>query len=184
MRRSSVALVPILALAACSKSEPAATAAAAITVADPHHGAAVDTLERVVTDDPAAAASLRTLAGRLDHEARHRPSAAIPVERVFAALERAGLPLVDGPRQYVGVIAGADYCAGGQTADGLAVAVCEYPSPARATAGKAVVEARFAALAPLRDIAVNGATTLTLTARPGSPLASSKRIATEAFATL
>ena len=163
--------------------ERAAAPAASATAAE-HHAASVDRLDRLAADDPTAAASMQTIAGRLRYELAHRPAVDLPVEAVFAALERAGLAVTDGPRQYVALAAGADYCAGGATADGLGVTVCEYTTPDRATAGKATVERRFAALAPVRDIVVRGRTTLTLTARPDAPLTDAKRRATAAFTTL
>lgn len=175
------ALAATGALAACKRAPKAAPAAAEV---NPHHATAVEQLARLAEEDPTAAASMQTIAGRLEYEAAHRPAQAIAAEAVFAALDRAGVPIVDGPRQYVGVVAAADYCAGGRTADGLAVVVCEYPTADRAAAGKAAVEQRFAALAPMRDIVVRGATTLTLTAGPDAALADSKRRATEAFTTL
>ncbi|HVV84487.1 MAG TPA: hypothetical protein VHE35_15570 [Kofleriaceae bacterium] len=189
MRHSHLACLATAALAlagstACHKSSAKAEAAAAASAASDHHAASVQKLDELATNDPAAADSMKTIAGRLEYEAGHRPSGTIKAEAVFAALGKAGLPITDGPRQYVGVVAGADYCVGGQTADGLGVAVCEYDSPAKAEAGKAAVEKKFAALDSVRTIVVRGATTLTLTARPDAPLADSKHTATEAFNTL
>jgi hypothetical protein len=179
-------LLATAALAACKRDSKAATGAPAAAAAtdNDHHAAAVDRLQRLAEEDPSAAASMQTLAGRLQYEVEHRPAAAIPAETVFAALDRAGLPVTDGPRQYVAVVAGAGYCAGGATADGLGVAVCEYASADQARAGKAAVENKFAALTPVRDIVVRGATTLTLTARPDAALADSKRKAIDAFSNL
>ncbi len=177
-----LALAVALALAGCKKASSAKAEGAATD--QPAHVAAVETLDRLAETDPAAASSMKSIAGRLQFEVEHRPAGTIKAEAVFAALAKAGLPLTDGPRQYVGLVTGADYCVGGQTADGLGVAVCEYPSAEKAVAGKANVKMRFAQLNPVRDIVVRGATTLTLTARPDSPLASSKRTATEAFSTL
>jgi hypothetical protein len=180
--RTTTLVAAGLALAACKRAPEAAPVPA--TARNHHHASSVERLERLAAEDPTAAASMQTITGRLAYEAGHRPASAIAAETVFAALDRAGLPIVDGPRQYVGVVAAADYCAGGRTADGLAVVVCEYPTADRAAAGKVAVEQRFASLAPLRDIVVRGATTLTLTARPDAALADSKRRATEAFTTL
>ena len=170
--------------AGCKKASSAKAEAAGAATDQPAHAAAVDTLDRLAETDESAAASMKTIAGRLQFEVEHRSTGTIKAEDVLAALAKAGLPLTDGPRQYVGVVTGADYCIGGQTADGLGVAVCEYPSAAKAVAGKASVERKFAQLNPVRDIVIRGATTLTLTARPDAPLAASKRRATEAFATL
>lgn len=185
------ALVTLTLASGCKRESsasaaPAATGAAATTgaVADPAHVAAVETLDRMAESDESAAASMRSIAGRMQYEAEHRPAGTIKAEGVFAALAKAGVPITDGPRQYVAVVAGAEYCVGGQTADGLGVAVCEYASADKARAGKAAVEKRFAQLNGVRDIVVRGATTLTLTGRPDAPLASSKQLASAAFATL
>lgn len=189
MRRRHLTLALTLSLAGaaaagCKKASSANARPAAAATEQPAHVAAVATLDRLAETDDSAAATMRTLAGRLQYEAEHRPAGTAKAEDVFAALTKAGLPLTDGPRQYVGAVTGAEYCVGGQTADGLGVAVCEYASAAKAAAGKAAVEQRFAALNPVRDIVVRGATTLTLTARPDAALAAGKRAATAAFATV
>ena len=184
LRLLAASVAVAVGLLACNKAEKTPPAP---TAAPPHeaaHAAAVETLDRMAATDTTAASAMQSIAGRLQQEAASRPAGTIKAEDVFASLAKAGLPLTDGPRQYVASVTGAAYCAGGQTADGLGVAVCEYASPEKAVAGKAAVEQRFAALTPVRDIVVRGATTLTLTARPDAPLASSKRTATEAFSTL
>lgn len=175
-----------LGLAACGKDKPRPQPEP-VPASAPHEvaaAAAAATLERAAEDAPSAAASMQTIAGRLQYEATHRPADAIKAEDVLAALDRAGVPVTSGPRQFLGKVVGAEFCMGGQTADGLGVSICEYASPAAAVAGKASVEKRFAQLNAVRDIVVRGATTLTLTARPDAPLASSKRAAAEAFTTL
>ena len=173
-----------LGAAGCKHPDAPAKDQAPVAADQPGHVASVDTLDRMANIDPDTASSMKTIAGRLQFEAEHRPATGIKAEAVFAALAQAGVPVTDGPRQYVGSLVGAEYCVGGQTADGLGVSICEYASADKAAAGKALVEKRFAQLTPFRDIIVRGATTLTLTARPDAPLASSKRTATEAYSTL
>jgi hypothetical protein len=184
MHHRHLVLVGLVLAAACnrdSKAPPAPPPPAPHEVA---HAAAAATLDRAAAEEPAAAAAMQTIAGRLQYEASHRPAGTAKAEDVLAALAKAGLPLADGPRQYLGKVIGAEFCMGGTTDDGLAVSVCEYASPAAAAAGKAAVEQRFADLTPVRDIVVRGATTLTLTGRPDAPLADRRRSAAEAFSTL
>src|SRR5438093_8736124 len=69
--------------------------------------------------------NISSLAARLQYEAAHRPAGAIAAERVFDALEHAGIELAD-RTQYAGVVMKASYCAGGKARDGLVVAICEY----------------------------------------------------------
>ncbi|MBK7194609.1 MAG: hypothetical protein IPH80_19190 [Myxococcales bacterium] len=176
MRTSlALALSLGLSLAACKRARPrdaapeatAATAAAAAAPAAPQ---------------PPPSPEMRTLSGRLAFEAAHRPTGTARVEDVVAALGRAGVALAE-PKQYLAATAAASYCAGGHTADGLAVSVCEYADAAAATAGRAHVERRFAALAADRRIVVRGATTLTTTAPPGAAPAT-RAAAEQAFLAL
>ncbi|HEY1556286.1 MAG TPA: hypothetical protein VGF94_15730 [Kofleriaceae bacterium] len=55
----------------------------------------------------------------------------------------AGLALAD-RRQFLGLTAHASYCAGGTTKDGIGISVCEYTTPADATAAKAFVDRQYA----------------------------------------
>jgi len=146
----------LAAAAACSNAprvEPSPTAIAP-TAAEPPAPASRDSSD-----------ALQTLAGRLRDEAEHRPGAGPRAEDVFAALSRGGIA-IGSPRQYLGMTVKARYCAGGATADGLAVAVCEYASADDAASGKRFVEERYAGITD-RAIHLRGATTLTLTGEPG-----------------
>lgn len=116
--------------------------------------------------------TMRSLAGRLQFEAANRPTGTTRADDVFVALAAAGVPLED-TKQYLGLTAAASYCAGGRTADGLAIAVCEYPDPAAAAAGRARVTERFP-VGPGRRITVRGATTLTTTAPDETALAATR----------
>ncbi|MDQ3367782.1 MAG: hypothetical protein M3680_20350, partial [Myxococcota bacterium] len=103
--------------------------------------------------DPAAAKQmepsreLSQIVNRLQWEAAHRPPTTASAERVFEALERAGVE-VGAPRQYLGSAMLASYCAGGTTTEGLAISVCEFPSVEAAAAGKRFMDTKFAAMAP------------------------------------
>lgn len=105
---------------------------------------------------------LSPLVARLGYEASHRPAATVKAEQVLDALDRREL-VVATRRQFLGVTVHASYCLGGKTRDGIAIAACEYPDPAAATAGKAFMDQRFAAMSPLARRAVRGSTVLTIT---------------------
>jgi hypothetical protein len=149
MRNATMAL--LLGIAACS-TEPRG-AAQLPTPADDQPPAAAPA--------PETTEAMNTLAGRLRWEAEHRPGAPLATEQVLTALAAAGLS-IDAPKQYLGLTARARYCAGGTTAGGLAVAVCEYGSADEAAAARTYVLETFAAMNPNREIHVRGATTLTL----------------------
>ncbi|MGE5180799.1 MAG: hypothetical protein ACM31C_01995 [Acidobacteriota bacterium] len=104
------------------------------------------------------AQDLGPVASRLAYEAAHRPATAVSAERVFDALERAGISLAD-RTQYAGVAMKAAYCAGGRSADGLVVAICEYPSHEAALAGKAFMDREFPLATAERE--VRGSTVMT-----------------------
>ena len=132
--------------------------------------------------DPAGAEAMRTLGGRLSYEAGHRPSGTVRVEDVMTAFGAAGVTLIQ-VKQYIALTAAASYCAGGRTAEGLAIAVCEYDSPAAAAAGRDHVLKTFANVAG-RQITIRGATSLTTTAPDGADVAVLRAKAEQAFSTL
>ncbi len=139
-----------------------------------------------VTSDRVSAESMKTVAGRLQYEAAHRPTTvpgAPRAEDVLASLAAAGIELAE-QKQYVAMTVKAAYCVGGQTATGLSVAVCEYDSPASAAAGRAFVEERFRIPELTRVIHVRGATTLALGHHAGSALGDVARRAEQAFRTM
>ena len=90
-----------------------------------------------------SAKDLGPLAARLQYEAAHRPASGLRAERVLDAIDAAGLALAD-RRQFLGLTAHASYCAGGTTKDGTGISICEYESPAAATAAKAYVDRQYA----------------------------------------
>lgn len=104
---------------------------------------------------------LSAFAARLRYESEHRPHTAVSADAVFDALARAGITL-DARRQYAGFTMKASYCAGGRTADGVAVAVCEYPTSEAADAGKAYMDREFSALGTTARRMAHGATVLTV----------------------
>lgn len=106
------------------------------------------------------------LANRLREESGARPDVTPSAESVLAALASAGIEVKD-VKQYLAATVHASYCLGGRTAAGLAVAVCEYPDAEAAARGRSYSLERFRAVAPGRDVLLNGENTLTLTIPPG-----------------
>lgn len=98
---------------------------------------------------------------QLQSEAKNRPSGSVTAERVFTALDGAGVSLT-GRRQYLGATMKASYCAGGVTPDGIALSVCEYPSAEAAELGKRYMDKRFGAITPYARREVHGSTVLTI----------------------
>lgn len=180
MRLLTLPLVLGVALAACGRESPPAPAA---SVPAAHHATVAHLDQLAATADTVTADSMKSLVGRLAHEAEHRPaptSGGPRAEDVLAALDRAGVHL-DERKQYVAATARASYCVGGQTPDGLSIAVCEYESPAAAAAGRAHVTARFQVPGLERVIHVRGATTLALGHHQDVQLAEVTRRAATAF---
>jgi hypothetical protein len=180
MRMFTLPLVLGVALAACGRESPPAPTQPAKTA----HDTTVEKIDRLAaTADSVSADSMKSLVGRLSYEAAHRPAATPRAEDVLAALERAGVRL-DDHKQYVAATARAAYCVGGQTSDGLSVAVCEYESPAAATAGRAHITARFQIPDLERVIHQRGATTLALGHHRDLKLAATVQTAAAAFSAL
>lgn len=147
MMRTLVILACAVVGAACKKSEPL-----------------VVTTPAPVSAAPVARPPSVSLADRLAFEAAHRTEKSLKVEQVFAALSSAGMPVVD-QKQFYAAMADARYCAGGRTADGISIAVCEYETSEAAEAGKRSVEQRFPSV-PGRRITTRFHLTLTTTADP------------------
>ncbi len=124
---------------ACSSAKPA-----------PPPGSTQKTLE--------PATNVSSLAARLSYEAVHRPAGAITAERVFDALDAAGMSLAQ-RTQYAGIVMQASYCAGGKSRDGLVVAICEYPTHDAALAGKQLMDREFPLATARRE--VRGSTVMT-----------------------
>jgi hypothetical protein len=99
---------------------------------------------------------------RLTREAQSRPATAPRAEAVEQALAAAGLPLSRW-KQVLGSPIGARFCMAGQTVAGSVVAVCEFGSPAEASAGVAYSHRTFDALIPNRSLVQRGQTVLTVT---------------------
>ena len=105
------------------------------------------------------------LLAQLAYEASHRQTSSIKAEDALEALEATHVHIL-ARRQFVGMSVHADYCIGGPTPEGVAVAVCEYPTHAAALAGKAYMDEHFAAMAPSARRLVGDATVLTLVDTP------------------
>jgi hypothetical protein len=183
--------LPILgvALAACGREStpaPALQTPPAPSAPSPVHAATMARLDTLAaTSDRVSAESMKTVAGRLQYEATHRPAAdASPrVEDVLASLAAAGITLAE-QKQYIAMTVKAAYCVGGQTEAGLSIAVCEYETPAAAEAGRTFVTERFRIPDLDRAIHVRGATTLALGHHVSLPLGDVARRAEQAFRTM
>lgn len=88
---------------------------------------------------------LAPLIARLRYEQIHRKPTKLTAERVLDALERSGIGVGE-RRQFLGATVRAIYCAGGTTADHVAISICEYATPEAALAGKQFMDKRFAAM--------------------------------------
>lgn len=182
--------LPVLGVAlaaACREPAPPPPPPSAPAPTPTAHAATMARLDELAaTSDRVSAESMKTVGGRLQYEATHRPTAAPGAPRaedVLASLAAAGIELAE-QKQYVAMTVKAAYCVGGQTAAGLSIAVCEYTSPAAAAAGRAFVEARFRVPDLTRVIHVRGATTLALGHHAGSALGDVARRAEQAFQTM
>lgn len=174
------------ALVACAQESPKPQPAPPAPAPTAHTATVAHIDKLAATADTVSADSMKSLVGRLAYEAEHRPppSPHTPrAEDVLAALDRAGVRLAD-QKQYVAATARAAYCVGGQTSDGLSVAVCEYDSPTAAAAGRDHVTARFQVPGLERVIHVRGATTLALGHHRDVPLAATTQRAAAAFQSL
>ncbi|HEU0033855.1 MAG TPA: hypothetical protein VFQ53_24675 [Kofleriaceae bacterium] len=157
-KRSSILLVLVVLVgaAACGTSDVPASPATA-----PGAAPVASTTKTVPPSQ-----NVQLLVGRLQQEAANRPAVALPAERVFEALGRAGLALPQ-TRQYVGLTMQASYCAGGTTADHVVVAACEYPTQAAAQAGLDHMNHVFGTAAPHAQRVVHATTVVTITPPPG-----------------
>jgi hypothetical protein len=178
-----------LALAACGREStppPATKAAPPLSVPPAAHTATMARLDSLAaTSDRVSAESMKSVGGRLQYEATHRPAAAGSprVEDVLASFDAAGIALAE-QKQYIAMTVKAAYCVGGQTKDGLSIAVCEYATPAAAEAGRTFVTERFRIPDLDRAIHVRGATTLALGHHVSLPLGDVARRAEQAFRSL
>lgn len=178
--------LPILgvALAACGRESPPTPEIAPPATPPTAHAATMARLDKLAaSSDPVSAESMKSVGGRLQYEATHRPADTLRAEDVLASLAKAGVELAE-QKQYIAMTVKAQYCVGGQTADGLSVAVCEYESPEAAEQGRAFVSERFRIPDLDRVIHVRGATTLALGHHVSLPLGDRARRAEQAFRTM
>ena len=153
-----LAFIPLVSLVACSKATPSAPPAPSPSPA----AAATPAVAQTKQLDPAT--DLSSLAERMQYEASHRPGAKVDADVVLDALERAGIQLHK-RRQYLGATMHASYCAGGTSAEGVAVSVCEYANHDTAMAAKQFIDKQYAAIDAMR--VVQGQTLLVVArARP------------------
>lgn len=150
--RTSLTISFVLALAAC-KSDPS----------PPRSVAAPPPPAPTTVGVPGSQdlAPLAHLGARLHEESAHRPRVDVPAERVFRALADRGVAFAS-EKQVLATTAHASYCALGVTAETVAIAVCEYPSPEAAAAGKRLLDTHYAKLVPDAVRAVNGNTLVTI----------------------
>jgi hypothetical protein len=164
----------------CRKAEPEPTAAetpSAPSAAPAASDAAVSMFTKVVPDAgraqpwasvPSATAPLlpnMSIAERFEAEQKARPAGVKPnVESVFAALEGAGLKVVD-KKQHLAQTSGARYCVGARVVAGakelLVISVCEFVS-AEVAAGSRDYSNEALKVIPNRTVHANKQTTMTL----------------------
>ena len=157
-------------LLACQSDKPAAPAPAPAPAAQPKPVAGSAEPGR-----QAAGGRYGQVMQHLADEKSNRPGQKPTADDVFAALQAAGVAVRD-RKQVVGATVKARYCESAK-ADGLALSVCEYGSPAEAQAGVKFVLETFAALQRDRVTTVHGATTLAITATAGHEQDREKAIA-------
>lgn len=155
-----VVAVAVASLAGCGRDAPPP----APTPAPVKAAAAADPAPSTPAVGLPGSTNLAPLAGlgaHLASEAGDRPGVEVPAERVFASVAAAGWPVLD-QKQVLAATAIAAYCAHGHTADNVVIAVCEYPTPAAAQAGRALLDRRYRALVPGAVRVVNGRTLVTI----------------------
>ena len=152
------ALLSVCLVAACNHHEAAPPPAPEQPPAAAQPGLAADTQGVPGSKDLQGLAALPPL---MTDEAAHRPAVKIPIEKLFDALAKNGVPLA-ATRQVLARTAGAAYCMLGVTKDTIAIAACEYPSHDAAVAGEKLLDTRYKKLVPDAVRAVNGSTLVTV----------------------
>lgn len=109
---------------------------------------------------PAEVPEALSLGDRLAREAASRPAGAVRSEDLLEAIKAKGIT-VTRSRQVLGQTLNASYCAMAVLEDGLVASVCEYESPAAATAAMKHSEQRFHKV-PNRRLLINGKSLLTI----------------------
>jgi len=123
----------------------------------------------------------RALFAQLEFERKNRPGGTPRVEQVLDAVESAGLKL-DGRRQFLGRTIGALFCAGGRTASGTGLAVCEFADETAAHNGREYSLRAFDKLFPHRQLLMNRKTVLTIVTPAATPEEEAQaRIAAQVF---
>lgn len=159
--RTSLFLFVVVAAVGCKKSEDAAPASgsamAAPKPADPPPSPVAE--EPMAPGSTASGIDISRLGPKLEYEKTHR-GAGPSTDKVFEALQKAGYAMEE-RKQILAATANASYCENARVA-GLVVVVCEYGSEKDATAGKASVDKKWAALNPNLERVVHGASVITI----------------------
>ena len=150
------AWLAIVFAAACHKREAPPPAAVAPALAAP-----VMAEEKIGQPGTTDVGALAQLPNMLGSEAKDRPQVKVTVEKLFSALDAKGIKM-KAQHQVLAATAGASYCSLGVTADTIAIAVCEYPTPAAAIAGEKMMNTRYAKATPDAVREVNGNTLVTI----------------------
>jgi hypothetical protein len=127
-------------------------------------GSAIGSGSATVKELPPAR-DISELASTMTYESQHRPTLGPTADQVLDAIEKAGIKLM-GREQYLGKTMHADFCAGGRTAEGTVVAVCEFGTTEAAAAGLAFGNKTFPGTAATTRAAHRGAV---LTITPPKP---------------
>ena len=109
---------------------------------------------------PAATSPALPLGEKLDYEAAHRPAIRVTADKVYGALEAAGVALTE-KRQHVAAAFLARYCLGALGPSNVAFSVCEFETADGAAAGKKESETALASV-PNRTLVLNAETVLTV----------------------
>jgi hypothetical protein len=110
---------------------------------------------------PAPIPMARSLPDQLGHEAASRPAGAVRGEQLVTSLQGHGIAIAR-TRQVLGKTLNARYCAIAVTEAGLVASVCEFDTPAAATAAIHDSEQRFGKPMPDRRFVTNGKSLLTI----------------------
>ena len=115
--------------------------------------------------------------GQLPIEAAHRPAITPNADQAFAALEKAGFPIVE-RQQSLGSTYKAAYCSHGLTSTkDVAVLICEYADPAATAIGLTTSNAMLATMTRRKSWAHKSLVMATMPQDPASPPAALAQIA-------
>lgn len=104
----------------------------------------------------------------LADEQSGRPSDTPSAERVFDAIQKTGIPVLD-PSQVLGRLLGASYCKNAHTDRGIVLSVCEFSDADTLAKGRAYSQKTFSNSLPNRALVANHKTLLTVNPPDQSP---------------